>query len=37
MTSGIWLPGNSGLSPGSENAFMARYIAGDLTDVEGKA
>ncbi len=34
---GLWVPGNSGLSPGNENDFMARYIAGDLTDVEGKA
>lgn len=33
---GKWEPVNSGFTPGHENSFMEKYMAGDVTTVSGK-
>jgi nitrate reductase alpha subunit len=33
---GVWEPVNSGFTPGHENSFMEKYMAGDVTTVSGK-
>lgn len=30
---GVWLPGTTGMSPGSEGELMKRYLNGSLTSV----
>ncbi len=33
---GVWEPVKSGFTPGHENSFMEKYMAGDVTTVSGK-
>jgi nitrate reductase alpha subunit len=33
---GVWEPVNSGFTPGHENEFMEKYMAGNVVTVSGK-